>query len=336
MRLNKQTLYGLFLVALIYAGYKWRQYENTQLQYLKGATMGTRYNIKYLGKYSLQHEIDSILTAFSQSMSTYIPESEISVFNRTGVLKIKSKYFYPMLTKANEIYTRTDGAFDPTVMPLVNAWGFGFKNRGNTDSTQIDRLLQFVGFEKIRYTSDSVIALQPGVMLDFSAIAKGYGVDVVSAFLKSRGMLHHMVEIGGEIVCSGKNDAGRSWTIEINNPSDSLYLDERERMVRLDNKAIATSGNYLNFYVDSNGIKRAHTIDPKNGYPVGHTLLSVSVKTSDCATADGYATALMVLGPEKAKTLAMSFEDMDVLLMYDKGGILESWSSPNFYNDEEN
>ena len=174
-------------------------------------------------------------------------------------------------------------------------------------------------------------------MLDFSAIAKGYGSDVIANFLKSKKIYNYMVEIGGEVVCSGKNDENKIWRIGIDNPKyEQEGGQQLSQIIELNNVALATSGNYRNFYIDSNGVKRAHTINPKTGYPVQHTMLSASVKAKDCITADGYATALMVLGFEESKKLANSLNEIEVYLIYNNNGNLENWNSDKFFDDEKN
>lgn len=334
MKYDKRRLFPIVLVLLMFAVYKYREHQNTQLQVFEGETMGTTYHIKYLGKENYKKEIDSILVDFNNSVSTYIPSSEISEFNQNGRLSYTSAYFYPVILKSAEIFKNTKGAFDPTVMPLVNAWGFGFKNKENIDSSLIDSLVKFVNFNTITFDKKEVYTRKKGVMLDFSAIAKGCGADVIAKYLQSKKIINYMVEIGGEVVCSGKNEEGKFWRIGINNPKYEEEGGEKiTQTIALNHKALATSGNYRNFYVDDNGIKRAHTINPKTGYPVQHTLLSASVKAKDCMTADGYATALMVLGLEESKKLATQLKDVEIYLIYEYNGNLETWSSDNFFGN---
>lgn len=335
MKYDKRRLYPIVLILLMFVVYKYREHQNTKLQFIEGETMGTTYHIKYLGKENNKKDIDSILVDFNNSVSTYIPNSEISEFNQTGKLTYRTKYFYPVISKSKEIYDNTNGAFNPMVMPLVNAWGFGFKNRQNIDSTIIDSLVQFVDMDQIKFNEKSIKSGIIGGMLDFSALAKGYGVDVIANYLKSKKVLNFMIEIGGEVFCSGLNQDDESWTIGINNPKyEEEGGEQLSQIVKLNNMALATSGNYRNFYVDSSGVKRAHTLDPKTGYPVQHSLLSASVKAKDCMTADGYATALMVLGFEESKKVIKKVSDIEAFLIYDNNGKLETWSSDKFFDDE--
>ena len=334
MKFDKKRLYPIVLILLMFIVYKYRETQNKQLQVIEGETMGTTYHIKYLGKENLKEVIDSLLKEVNLSMSTYIPESEISTFNKLGHLNFKSNYFYPVINKSKEIYNNTNGAFDPTIMPLVNAWGFGFDNASVIDSLAIDSILTFVSFDHLSFDNKHVISNKKGVMLDFSAIAKGYGVDVISNYLQSENINNHMVEIGGEVKCSGINQKEEVWNIGIDNPKFQEEGGDRlTKVIQLKNVALATSGNYRNFYTDENGIKRAHTINPKIGYPVEHSLLSASVKAKDCMSADGYATALMVLGVEKSKEVVMSVNDIEAFLIFDNNGKLETWNSKGFFNE---
>jgi FAD:protein FMN transferase len=327
MKFDKKRLYPIFLILLMYTVYVYRDNQQKKLQVIIGETMGTTYTVKYLGKENYKHHIDSLLIAVNRSMSTYIPDSEISRFNTVGNLTYESPYFYPVIAKAKEIYENTSGAFDPTVMPLVNAWGFGFKNKEKMDSLKVDSLLQFVGFSNITFDEQKVTAKKEGIMLDFSAIAKGYGVDVIGQFLRSNNILHFMVEIGGEVLCSGKNKEEEWWKIGIDNPEGGENLS---KIVSLQNEALATSGNYRNFYIDEQGAKRAHTLNPTTGFPAENTLLSASVKAKDCMTADGYATALMVLGADESKKLAQNTPEIAVFLIYSDSSEVVSWQSERF------
>jgi thiamine biosynthesis lipoprotein len=217
------------------------------------------------------------------------------------------------------------------VAPLVNAWGFGFKNGVNPDAKAIDSLRQVVGFQKVRLENNKVVKADPRVMLDCSAIAKGYGVDVVANLLRGLGIKNFMVEIGGEVVTSGINPENTPWRIGVTKPTDdSLSVNnELQTVINVTDKAMATSGNYRNFYYKG-GRKYAHTIDPKTGYPVQHSILSATVITDDCATADAYATSFMVLGMEKAKKVLERHPEMMAYFIYsDEKGQNQVWFSPS-------
>ncbi len=264
---------------------------------ITGKTMGTNYNLKLVQAptSSLQEEIDSVLSDFNASLSTYDPNSEISQINQGRKLDITSDYLKEMMTQSLAVWNETNGSFDPTVMPLVNFWGFGYKERSEIDTTKIDSIMNLIGFEKISFNSDS-LAIKPGMELDFNAIAKGYGVDVISSFIRDRGYQDFMLEIGGEVYCSGLAPNGKGWLIGIEDP----LAEQRKaaKVVALSDLAMATSGNYRNFY-EIDGIKLSHTIDPATGYPEVSELLSVSVISESCSRSDALATAFMVMGKEK-------------------------------------
>lgn len=296
-----------------------------------GQTMGTSYSIKYIDEEgrNYQSQIDSLLEVFNQGLSTYIPESDISRFNREAFFKFQSPFFYPVLKRSKEIYEITDGAFDPTIGPLVNAWGFGPEGRISPDSATVDSLRQLVNFDSIYFDTLAVSKRMEGMKLDFSAIAKGYGVDVVADYLRAKGIENIFVEIGGEIFCLGTNEQGRPWRVGVNYPS---YDPQEQQMIQaiipIHNRAIATSGNYRNFYQEGE-IKYSHTISPQTGYPVQHTLLSASVFAPDCMTADAYATAFMVLGQEQAIRIDQEIDEIEIYLIYsDTSGQMQTFASP--------
>lgn len=321
---KKNVLYSLLLfVALIFVWLSRQEkldrdalYAEEKLVTLQGGTMGTSYNIKYLDERqrNFQQEIDSLLQVFNLAVSTYIRESEISTFNTSEVVEPKLPFFYAILEQSKEIFKSTNGAFDPTVMPLVNAWGFGPAHESKPDTATIDSLRNFVGFDKIKYNKDSVWKTDPRVQLDFSAVAKGFGVDVVAEFLQAQGIKNLMVEIGGEVVCRGKNASGNFWVIGIDNPVRSETGKWMQAKVQLVNQAVATSGNYRNFY-EVDGKMVGHTIDPATGFPIINEVLSASVFAKDCMTADGFATAFMVMGLEKTKEVLNDNPQLDAYLI---------------------
>ena len=306
---------------------------------LTGNTMGTSYSVKYLDKEkrSFQPQIDSLLKLINESVSTYDPESEISRFNRHDTIEFKLPFFLPVLQKSYEVYENTYGAFDPTVMPLVNAWGFGPDKTDIPDSITVDSLLSLVGFSNVIFDTTKVWKAKPDIQLDFSALAKGYGVDVVANYLITHGIRNLMVEIGGEVYCQGKNDQGKLWLIGIDNPSPSLPGEWLKAKVRIENRAVATSGNYRNFYT-KDGKTYAHTISPFTGYPIQQEVLSASVFAENCIAADAYATAFMVLGLEKSKQVLEENPDLDAYLIYQSDGEeLKSYYTDRIaeYIDEE-
>jgi thiamine biosynthesis lipoprotein len=327
--LHKSRIYPLILIIAVFIVWKIRDSKKSEWISFEGQTMGTTYSIKYESKSgtNLQPQIDSILANFNLSLSTYIYNSEISRFNRDTVLYPDLPYFIPVMERSALINKETNGAFDPTIMPLVNAWGFGPDNTSLPDSASVDSLMQFIGFDKVGFDEKRIWKTKQGVQLDFSAIAKGYGVDVVGNYLKEKDHQNYFVEIGGEVVVSGINDKGTLWRLGVEDPTKELFERTPKAIVELDNKGMATSGNYRNYYVKE-GRKFAHTIDPSTGFPIEHSLLSATVFAPDCMTADAYATAFMVMGLDKAKEILENIEALEAFLIYsDNEGQLRTYSS---------
>lgn len=303
--------------------------DEVRLQQISGQTMGTiLYRVKYLGRGDevAIEDTDSLLRAFNQSLSTYIPDSEISDLNNAGQISFKSSFFYPVLKSSREIFIKTEGTFDPTVGPLIGAWGFGpEKQPPEVDSAMVDSLLQMIGFDAVKF-DETQVSLPQGHRLDFSAIAKGYAVDLVGKLLEKRGVENYLVEIGGEVRCRGVNAEEKSWSLGIEDPT----VEKEEQMllaiVRLKDKSLATSGNYRNYY-EKDGRVYAHIVDPRTGYTATHNLLSASVVAEDCMVADAFATAFMVLGLEDSKKI-IDKEEIEAFLIYqDESGNLKSFVS---------
>lgn len=294
--------------------------------------MGTTYHIVYAGGEiaDLQQGVDSVLKDVNASLSTYIPTSTISLFNQSAVGAPMDEPMRVNFLKSAEVWLKSKGAFDPTVGPLVNAWGFGFQKMADkVDSSLIDSLLQFVGWQKLRIAGDSLLK-ESGVVLDFSAIAKGYGVDQVALYLERRGVSNYIVEIGGELRAAGEKAKGFNWIAGIEKPIEDQSGEQRELQLSLPlkNRSMATSGNYRNFYV-VDGKKFTHSIHPKTGYPAMSNLLSASVIANDCMTADAFATACMVMGFEAAKNLIEQESALEAVLIYsDEQGKLQQYVSP--------
>ena len=266
----------------------------------QGKIFGTLYTIIYEHNTDLQPQIIATMQAVDNSLSPFNKNSTITHINNNDSTKV-DEMFIEVFNTSKQIYCESYGAFDPTVAPLVNAWGFGFKKGEKVDTDMVDSLRQFVGFDRIHLNNGQVTKDDERIMLDFSAIAKGYGSDCVARLLDNHGIQNYMVEIGGEVVVKGHNKKGNPWGIGITKPTDdSLSMNqELQTVLRLTNCAIATSGNYRNFYY-KDGVKYAHTIDPRIGYPVQHSLLSATVIADNCMRADALATAFMVLGVDSA------------------------------------
>ena len=304
--------------------------HNMPYQHDRGSVFGTFYSITYQCDNDLQKEIEAELKKVDQALSMFNQESIISKVNRNEKVEL-NEMFLQVITLAQKVSLDTDGAFDITVAPLVNAWGFGFKTGDKPSGTSIDSLMSTVGYKKISLKGRQLFKENKNTMLDCSAIAKGYGSDVVAAFLKKRGIDNFMVEIGGEVVTQGISEKRVPWRIGVTKPTDdSLSVDnELQTVLNVTNKAMATSGNYRNFYY-KDGKKYAHTIDPKTGYPVQHSLLSATVLADNCATADAYATSFMVMGIEKAKGVLERHPELMAYFIYtDESGNLAVWYSPS-------
>jgi thiamine biosynthesis lipoprotein len=281
--------------------------------------MGTTYHITYFDKKNrdFKNSIDSLLVIVNRSINNYDSSAEVSLFNRSkNGIAIKLPYFFPPVEKSNEIFHASAGAFDPTVMPLVNAWGFGAGRQINPDSAEVDSIKAFVGFEKVRFSRDSVLKSDPNVQLDFGGIGQGYGADVITDFLKSKGITNMLVELGGEGMAVGKNlTTGKPWQIGILDPNSTYENQFFKAYVSLTDKSFTTSGNYFN-YREIDGKKYSHTIDPDTGFPAQRPILSASVFTTDCITADAWGTAFMVMGHENAIELIKKHPELEVLLIY--------------------
>lgn len=291
----------------------------SQASYLKceGNIFGTIYHMTYLSSTDLSEGIDSVLQDVDTSLSPFNPNSVITAINN-GTSMSTDEHFCNVFRLAKTISAETDGAFDITVAPLVNAWGFGFKNRQTITDSLIQSLLTHVGIDKVELNARGEIEkADTAVMLDMSAIAKGYGVDAVGLYLESMGVDNYMVEIGGEVRVRGNNHKGNPWNIGIMRPeADSLCQQtEIEQVISVTDISMATSGNYRNFY-EEGGRRYAHTIDPHTGRPVQHTLLSATVLASDCATADAYATAFMVMGLKRSQQLLHRHPELQAYLIY--------------------
>ena len=305
-------------------------------QHNKGFIFGTVYNITYQSDNNLEKEIIRELDKVDASLSPFNEKSIISKINRNEEAVVDN-YFYDVFNLAMQISEDTNGAFDITVAPIVNAWGFGFKSGSSPTNQYIDSLKQFIGYEKVRINKDKhVVKQDERIMLDCSAIAKGYGSDVVARLFNAKGIKNYMIEIGGEIVASGLSDKRLPWKIGITKPSeDSLGTsNELQTILNITDCAMATSGNYRNFYY-KNGKRYAHTIDPRTGYPIQHNILSATVIAKSCAQADAYATSFMVLGLEEAKKILERHPQLLAYLIYtNKDNEYEVWHSPALKIDE--
>ena len=293
-------------------------YAQSEPIYLDGFAQGTSYHISYYdvkGRF-LKKEIDSILHDFDLSVSTYNPNSIISKINTNQKKVVLDHYFTTCFLKGKEIWKNTEGAFDPTVYSLVNAWGFGPGKKEKMEPKKIDSLLKFVGFNLIELKGKTIKKKDPRVALDFNAFAQGYSVDVIAEYLNSLDIKSYIVEIGGEVYAQGKQANNENWKIGIEQPIENK-TDTNPFIVtlNLDGMAVATSGNYRKFTVE-NGIKYAHHIDPKTGYPTKNNLLSASIFSKSGIDSDANATGVLVMGLEKAKLFLKAHPELQAFLIY--------------------
>jgi FAD:protein FMN transferase len=308
-----------------------------------GFTQGTTYSIVYdnnkeISPGELKTEVEKVLSDFDMSLSLYKDSSVISRINRNEDI-IPDEYFIEVFKKSAFISELTDGAFDITVGPLVKAWGFGPDAHKNFSETKRDSLLKLVGMDKVFIVNGRMVKTDPGIILDVNAIAQGYSVDVICSYLDKKGFKNYLIEIGGEVRAKGTK-AGAHWRIGIDKPVDNNNSpgETLQAIIRISDKALATSGNYRKFYVE-NGIKYSHTIDPRTGYPSKNQLLSATILAGDCATADGIATACMVMGKDKAIEFINGHPEFSAYLVFsDDSGNFSTWFSDNLkdYITEEN
>lgn len=296
-----------------------------------GEIFGTVYNVTYQCDNDLHEEIKKALEEVDQSLSPFNPTSTITKINNNESMKT-DPMFVSVYNISRKVSEETAGAFDITVAPLVNLWGFGFRKGTTPDDHTIDSLLNFVGYKKVALKRDGTIEKSdPRIMLDCSAVAKGYGCDIVASVLRKHDVTNYMVEIGGEVVTKGLNPNRVPWKIGVNRPVDdpTQTSQELQTVLNVTDKAMATSGNYRNFYY-KDGKKYAHTIDPESGRPVSHSLLSATVLAADCATADAYATSFMVMGMDKARDVLKKHPELMAYFIYsDNKGDYKVWYSPS-------
>ncbi len=316
----------LLLIAAIGLFFLFGQQRPATYQRDNGFIFGTTYHITYSSDSSLHAGILKQLERVDSSLSMFNSESTLSHINRNEPVHPDSMLLR-VFALAQTISEHTDGAFDITVAPLVNAWGFGFSNSDHPTPESVDSLMEITGYEKVWTDGSDIIKADSRIMLDCSAIAKGYACDVVAHYLRTQGVHNFMVEIGGEIIVSGENDKGRLWSIGVNKPTDDSLAIEKDlqEIIAVSNVAMATSGNYRNFYY-RDGKRYAHTIDPRTGYPVQHNILSATVLAPSCAMADAYATAFMVVGLDGTKEILAQHPEIEAYLICDD----TIWHSPTF------
>ncbi len=304
--------------------------ENTY-KHIRGNAFGTDLNVKLKtsNNRDWKKSIDSLVEIVNNSLSTYRSNSIISKINKGDTIIKVDTLFKEVYQKAKRIYRETDGIFDPTIGVLVNAWDFGPEKKiKNLDSITIKNLMEEVGFDKIKIASNKVIKENPKTYIDFNAIAKGYGIDVIGRFIEKQGVQNYMVEIGGEVRAKGKNQRGKFWRIGIENPNFD-GSQSYNKVISLKDESIATSGTYRKYKIDKNGKRYAHILNTKTGYPSKSNVLSASViGKMDCADVDGYATTFIALGLEGCKTFLQKHPELKAFIIYvDKDGKLQTYQS---------
>lgn len=309
--------------------------QNTPSKYIynKGAIYGTIYSIVYESPNGVdfQDEITEKFNEYTMMFSTFEKESIISKINNNEPTEL-SPEFIICFNQAMKIAEITNGAFDITAGPMVNAWGFGPEAKKAMTQEKVDSLILITGYHKVKLEDGKIIKENPNMKLDMSAIAKGFTSDLIGNFLEGKRCKNYMVEIGGEVVAKGINEKGKAWTIGISKPDNNDFFgnNQLQAKVSLPDHALATSGNYRNYYIED-GKKYAHTIDPKTGYPVQHSILSSTVLADNCMTADAFATAFMVLGVDAAKEIVENTPEIEVYFVYaDEEGNNQIFMTENF------
>jgi len=317
------------IIALLFAGCA----EKPVLVKFSGETQGTYYAITYYAKdgVSCQLQIDSLLHRFDSSASLWKPNSLLSRINNNDSAARVDETLELLFRKSMDVSAESDGAFDITVGPLVSAWGFGFTNRLKVDQHIVDSLLPLVGYHNLKLENGIIIKRDSRMRLDFNAIAQGYAVDLVAQFLLSKNINSYLVDIGGEVLGKGTKPDKSEWSVGIELPAaDAMAERQVKAIVSLRDNALSTSGNYRKYY-EENGVRYSHTIDPATGYPVKHSLLSVSVLAPDCITADAYATVMMVKGLENSKPFLEAHPGIEAYFIYsDVTGQMKTWFTPGF------
>lgn len=303
-----------------------------------GGALGTSYSIIYLADKELdyQKEIDSVFAAVNKSMSTYIPESDIAKINKGDSTIVVDEMFQDVFRLSKEIYEKTNGYFDPTVGTLVNAWGFGPGKQIVLDSIRIDSLMNYVGFDKVSLTPKKTIRKEnPNIHFDFNAIAKGYAIDRLAVLMDKKGIQNYLLEVGGEIVAKGENRANRRpWGVAVTDPE----AEQAKISIYLNDRAMASSGNYRKFRVDSvTGKKYVHTVDPITGFTKNGKTLGVNILADTCAEADAYATALMAMDIDDALELLINQKSLEAYIIYlNEKGETEEFMTEGFKKEVMN
>jgi thiamine biosynthesis lipoprotein len=323
----KKLLFPFILILLLASCTPRTTYHKVNFS---GMAQGTYYAVTYFDTLNrnFQPQIDSLLIAFDQSVSMWVPNSVISRINRGEEGVVCDPVFIETYNLARTVAEESGGAFDYTVGPLVNVWGFGFEDRKRVDQAMVDSLLPLVDYHYVHLEGDMIKMDKEGIQFDFNAVAQGYSVDLVGMFLASKGITNYLIDIGGEVLAVGEKPGTGQWLVGIEKPSEDEYSDRTlEATITLKDKAMATSGNYRKFY-EEDGVRYSHTINPETGYPVRHSLLSVSVIAENCGSADAWATAFLVMGLEDARKILKERNDLEAFFIYSgEEGYMMTWAT---------
>lgn len=295
-----------------------------------GEAQGTTYTVKYIGEEveTLPQQMDSLLKAIDASMSTYLESSTIVRLNE-GDSAMVDEMFVEVFELSQRMKEETDGAFDPTLAPVIEAWGFDFSQPQAMDSAKVDSLLAFCGFQQFELDGNTLRKKARGAKLNFNAVAQGYSVDLMADLLQAKNISDYYVELGGEVIAGGLNQDSVPWRIGIDKPQGQNLERELSAIVSLEDQAMVTSGNYRKF-VEMDGEKYSHSIDPKSGFPVKHNLLSATIIVDEAGVADAIATACMVMGLEKCQAFLASHQEYGAILIYSNAdGDLNTFISGN-------
>ncbi|HMM11260.1 MAG TPA: FAD:protein FMN transferase [Bacteroidales bacterium] len=320
----------LILVLLSLAAASCHRTPTMQKIQLQGEAQGTYFSITYYDEQgrNFRQQVDSVLGAIDNSLSLWVDNSLISRINEGDSTAIPDDHFIYNFLLAKEVSAATDGYFDFTIGPLVQAWGFHRKNRLEMTPQMVDSLKALVDYRRVHIERRRVVKDDPRISFDFNAIAQGYTVDLIAELFDNIGLKHFIIDVGGEIVARNRKPDGTSWRVGIETPAESKD-DERkiEKVIPLENMGLSTSGNYRKYF-EQDGKRFSHSIDPKTGYPVQHNLMSVTVLAENAAMADAYSTAFMVMGMDKALEIIPYLGGIEAFFIYYEDGKYKTKATP--------
>lgn len=306
------------------------QKERLPFVYMEGKALGVFYSISYQGDAGLERKLDSIINKVDLALNTGRPDSEVSYFNRNGYVNFRSPYLYQILLISQEYTDRFGGAVNHTILPLLEAWGQDFSNKRKMTKEKIDELKELCQTHNIEITSESLTSKKPGVRINLSYIDKGFLIDLLADFLKEEGVQNFQIEFGTDAISYGKNPKNNDHRLVVVQPEGSKDSKSIITETKLKNRAYSSSGNFEKFYVDEQGIKHSHIIDPRTGMPIENKILSAHIKAPTCLQADALATVCMILTLEESIKLITENQELDGFIVYNDGGIFKTWKSAGF------